>query len=228
VYVGGGTITMSGDNVGFYDQFDSTNPTNGAESVSGGGGGYGYGGGLCVAGGTVTLRNDSITGNAAGHGDYTTNGTSDFVPNPNFGYGGGIFVASGAHVYLDSFTRANTRNNYTYVYYYSNIYGGYTLLPQIGSFTASPNPVTAGSSLTLSASNISDGNPSATITQVSFYYFDSSGAKHVLGNGTQTSTGVWTLTVKVSLAPGTYTLDAQAEDSSGLFSDPAALTLTVQ
>jgi hypothetical protein len=81
--------------------------------------------------------------------------------------------------------------------------------------------------LTLTASNITDGNASATISQVTFYYIDSSGTKHVLGNSTQTSTGVWTLTVKVNLAPGTYTLDAQAEDGSGLFSDPATLTLTV-
>jgi hypothetical protein len=38
---------------------------------------------------------------------------------------------------------------------------------------------------------------------------------------------VWTLTAKVNLAPGTYTVYAQAEDSSGLFGDPATLTLTV-
>jgi hypothetical protein len=94
----------------------------------------------------------------------------------------------------------------------------------IGSFTASPNAVTAGRSLTLTASNIV--MPGASITQVSFYYFDSSGAKHVLGNGTPTSTGVWTLTMTVNLTPGTYTLYAQAEDSLGLFSD-TALTLTV-
>jgi uncharacterized delta-60 repeat protein len=52
--------------------------------------------------------------------------------------------------------------------------GGFTLArlvaygPQVGSFTASSNPVTAGSSLILTASNISDEIPSATITQVAF------------------------------------------------------------
>ena len=41
--------------------------------------------------------------------------------------------------------------------------------PQIGSFTANPNPVTTGSSVTLTASSITDGNPGVTITQVAFY-----------------------------------------------------------
>ena len=40
--------------------------------------------------------------------------------------------------------------------------------PQIGSFTASPNPVTAGNSVTLTGSNITDANPSSTIKQVAF------------------------------------------------------------
>jgi hypothetical protein len=99
--------------------------------------------------------------------------------------------------------------------------------PQIGSFTASAYTVTAGSNLTLTASNITDGNPNSTITQVTFYCFDSSGNKVILGTGTQTSPGVWTLTFKVQLPPGTYTLFAQAEDSYGVFGDPIALTLTV-
>jgi uncharacterized delta-60 repeat protein len=100
--------------------------------------------------------------------------------------------------------------------------------PEIGSFTASPNPVTSGSSVTLTASNLTDGNPAATITQVTFYYFNSSGTKVVLGTGTQTSPGVWTLTFTVTFAPGTYTIYGQAEDSYGVFGDPFALTLTVQ
>ncbi|HZU39310.1 MAG TPA: hypothetical protein VFA18_25515, partial [Gemmataceae bacterium] len=41
--------------------------------------------------------------------------------------------------------------------------------PEIGSLTANANPVTSGSSLTLTASNISDGNAGSTITQVAFY-----------------------------------------------------------
>jgi uncharacterized delta-60 repeat protein len=105
--------------------------------------------------------------------------------------------------------------------------------PQIGSFTASSNPVTAGSPLTLIASNIIDLNPGATITQVAFYVDSNRDGKlqpaadQLLGYATQTSPGVWTFTFTVNLAPGTYTLFAQAEDSFGVFGDPFAITATV-
>jgi uncharacterized delta-60 repeat protein len=99
--------------------------------------------------------------------------------------------------------------------------------PQVGSFTASPNPVTAGSSLTLTASSISDEIPSATVSQVAFYV-STGGTNTLLGDGTQSSTGVWTLTFTVNLAPGTYTLFTQAEDNYGIVGDLAPLTLTVQ
>jgi uncharacterized delta-60 repeat protein len=103
---------------------------------------------------------------------------------------------------------------------------------KIGSFTASPNPVTSGSNVTLTASNILDSNPTR-ITQVAFYLdTDANGildsGDTLLGYATQTSPGVWTFTLTVNLAPGTYTLFAQAQDSAGLFSDPVALSLTVQ
>ena len=52
--------------------------------------------------------------------------------------------------------------------------------PQVGSFAASPDPVPSGGSTTLTASNLSDGNPGATITQVAFYYLDGTGTKQVL------------------------------------------------
>jgi uncharacterized delta-60 repeat protein len=73
---------------------------------------------------------------------------------------------------------------------------------QIGSFTASAYTVTAGSRVTLTASNITLADPSSTITQVAFYYLDSSGARQVLGYGTQGSGGVWALPWTVSLTPG--------------------------
>jgi uncharacterized delta-60 repeat protein len=103
----------------------------------------------------------------------------------------------------------------------------------ISSFTASPNPATAGSTTTLTVSSITDGNANSTITQAAFY-LDTDGngildsADTLLGYGTQTSPGVWTFSYMVNLAPGTYTLFAQAEDSYGVFSDPFAITLTVQ
>jgi uncharacterized delta-60 repeat protein len=101
-------------------------------------------------------------------------------------------------------------------------------VPVIGSFTASSYTVTAGTSVTLTASNITDANPGATITQVTFYYYDSTGTLQILGYGTQTS-GTWTFTFSTSgLSSGSYTLYAQAEDNYGVFGDPFALTLTVQ
>jgi uncharacterized delta-60 repeat protein len=100
--------------------------------------------------------------------------------------------------------------------------------PQIGSFTANPNPVTSGTSTTLTASGITDGNPNSTITQVTFYSYDLTGNKVVLGTGTSDGSGDWILNFTVNLASGTYTLYAQAQDSYGILADPAALTLTVQ
>jgi uncharacterized delta-60 repeat protein len=108
--------------------------------------------------------------------------------------------------------------------------------PQIGSFTANPNPVTAGTSVTLTASGITGGNPNVTITQVAFYLDSNNdgtletGSDTLLGNATQTSPGVWTLTNSSAfgLTAGTYKLFAQAQDSDGVFGDPVALTLTVQ
>ncbi len=107
--------------------------------------------------------------------------------------------------------------------------------PEIGSFTASPNPVVSGSSTTLTASNITDGNPGATVTQVAIY-LDSNGdgklepgTDTLLGYATQTSPGVWTFTYTVNLPSGsTYTLFAQAQDSDNVLGDPFALPLTVQ
>jgi hypothetical protein len=204
VYVGGGTVSMSGDTVG-----TGIGEGNGAHAgfwTSWGYSGISYGGGLYLAGGTVLLTNDSISYNEASAG-------------------GGIYIQYHVpQVYVDQFTWDHTYCNWApQIYGWS---GNRSQFLGIGSFTASANPVTAGSSLTLTASNIV--MPGTSITQVSFYYFDSTGAQHVLGNATQSSTGVWTLTMTVNLTPGTYTLYAQAQDSSGLFCDPMTLPLTVQ
>jgi uncharacterized delta-60 repeat protein len=108
--------------------------------------------------------------------------------------------------------------------YYDLVLARYLNQPLIGSFTASANSVTAGSTVTLTAAGVTG---SGTITQVAFYV-QVNGTNTLLGTGTQTSPGVWTFTFTVNLTPGTYTLSAVAEDSSGLFSDPFALALTVQ
>jgi uncharacterized delta-60 repeat protein len=101
--------------------------------------------------------------------------------------------------------------------------------PQIGSFAASSSSVTAGSSLTLTASNITDEIPSATITQVAFYYYDSGGNKVTLGTVSQSNGGAWSLSSATAfgLTSGTHALYAQAEDNYGIFGDPKAITETV-
>jgi hypothetical protein len=97
---------------------------------------------------------------------------------------------------------------------------------QIGSFTASPDSTTTGSLVTLTAANVTTRNVGSTITQVAFYV-QMNGSNTLLGYGTQTASGAWTITFTVNLTSGSYTLIAQAEDSSGAFSDPLALSLTV-
>jgi uncharacterized delta-60 repeat protein len=104
--------------------------------------------------------------------------------------------------------------------------------PQVGSFTA--DPVTAGASVTLTASGTTDGNSGAAVTQVTFYA-DSNGdgilqpgTDILLGYGTQTGPGTWTFSFSTAgRAAGSYTLFAQAEDSYGVFGDPFAITLDV-
>jgi probable HAF family extracellular repeat protein len=105
---------------------------------------------------------------------------------------------------------------------------------QIGSFTASPNPASSGSPVTLTAANVTTANAGSTVTQVAFY-LDSNrdgilepATDTLLGYGTQGNTGSWTSTFSTAgWARGSYTLFAQAEDSSGVFGDPLALTFQV-
>jgi uncharacterized delta-60 repeat protein len=97
--------------------------------------------------------------------------------------------------------------------------------PQIGSFSADSGTVPPGSRLTLTASGITDANPNSTVTQVAFYV-QANGMTTLLGYGSP-SGGVWTFTFTVNLAPGTYTLIAQATDSYGVVGDPSALDLQV-
>jgi hypothetical protein len=106
--------------------------------------------------------------------------------------------------------------------------------PQIGSFTATPNPAAPGSNVTLTASGVTALNPGTTVTQVAFFV-DSNGDGALdagdtpLGNGTQTSPGTWTYPLDTDgWASGSFTLFAQAEDSEAALSDPLTLTLALQ
>jgi uncharacterized delta-60 repeat protein len=101
--------------------------------------------------------------------------------------------------------------------------------PEIGSLT-----VTAGPSVTLTATSIVDPNPNSTLTQVAIF-LDSNGdavldsGDAMLGSFIQTSPGVWTFAFSTSgWASGTYTLFVQAEDNYGALGDSLALSLVVQ
>jgi hypothetical protein len=96
---------------------------------------------------------------------------------------------------------------------------------EAAQFTASPNPVIAGGDVRLTVTNITGGN--ANVTQVAFYV-TYGGTNMLLGYGIQTSPGVWTLAGTVNLAPGTYMVFAQTEDSLGDLDDFFAITLQVK
>lgn len=104
--------------------------------------------------------------------------------------------------------------------------------PQIGSFTASPNPVPAGSTGTLTAASVVALNPGTTVAQVAFYVDSNAdgsleaGTDRLVGYATQTSPGTWVLTLSTTgWTAGSYVLFAQARDSDGALSDPLAVTL---
>jgi uncharacterized delta-60 repeat protein len=105
---------------------------------------------------------------------------------------------------------------------------------KVGSFTANPNPIAAGSSVTLSAANILNSNPTSTITQATFYVDNGDSVLNLaldtfLGAGTQTSPGIWTYTsaTGLGLPPGVYRLFVQVLDSNGILSDSLAMSFEV-
>jgi uncharacterized delta-60 repeat protein len=100
--------------------------------------------------------------------------------------------------------------------------------PQVGSFAAAPNPAAAGDPVTLTAGGITNGNPGATVTRVTFSVLNANGTETVLGDGTRNADGTWSLTFSTAgWAAGTYTLLARATDSYGAISDPLSLGLEV-
>jgi hypothetical protein len=106
-------------------------------------------------------------------------------------------------------------------------------VPQIGSLTASPNPVNQGSTLTLTANSVIDRYPGGSVSSVLFYLDSNGNGRLDSGDllvGTDTSaSGGWSLTVSTTnLATGTYTFFAQAQDNLGILSTAAATSVTVQ
>jgi uncharacterized delta-60 repeat protein len=240
-----GHIIVAGGNV-VSIELDRLNPDGGFDST------FGSGGLVAVSpppnivyydDEDVTIQPDGMIVTAGPYQNTSTGAQNLFVARFNsadgaldtsFGTGGVATLASGSNISASTVSMAlQPDGRIVAAGSLLTSTGGFALArlvaygPQIGSFTASPNPVSTGSSLTLTASNISDEIASATITQVAFYV-QFNGSNTLLGYGTQSSTGVWALTCTVNLAPGTYTLFAQAEDSFGVFGDPLALTLTVQ
>jgi hypothetical protein len=95
------------------------------------------------------------------------------------------------------------------------------LSPTTASLTASPNPVSAGQSLTLTATLTGDGSvwPTGTVSFLS--------GTTLLGTATPNSSGVAALST-TSLAPGTYSLTAQyGGDTNFLSTTSAAVSVTV-
>jgi hypothetical protein len=145
---------------------------------------------------------------------YNTNGTI----NTSFGTGG-VVNTTYATVAVQPDGRIDVAGTAALARYLA-------FAPQISSFTANPNPASAGDNVTLTAGNISDGNPGVTISSVTFYYFDATGTKQVLGTGAANGDGTWSLTLSTAgWAAGSYTIYAQATDSDGVVGDPFALTL---
>jgi uncharacterized delta-60 repeat protein len=157
---------------------------------------------------------------------FGTNGLSAAVPVSSFNSEESVAIQPNGEIVLASAASVSGTQDFVLARFLATG-------PQIGSFTASPNPATAGSSVTLTAANVVALNPGSTVTQVAFYQ-DSNGdgvlepgTDTLLGSATQTSPATWSFTFTVNLTPGTYTLFAQAEDNDGVFSDPLALTFAV-
>ncbi len=106
-----------------------------------------------------------------------------------------------------------------------------TSVPSIASLSATPTSITAGTTLTLVASGVTD--TLGSITAVSFY-LETNGttglqtaSDTLVGTGTQNGT-TWSLSTSTTgLASGTYTYYAVATDSTGATSTPVSTSITV-
>jgi guanyl-specific ribonuclease Sa len=103
--------------------------------------------------------------------------------------------------------------------------------PTIGSFTVSPTTVTAGTEVTLTASNVSESG--GTISNVTFY-LESNGTPGLqIGSDTLVSTGVHSGTswlvgdYTTGFASGTYTYYAVATDTNNISSAASSASVVV-
>ena len=108
-----------------------------------------------------------------------------------------------------------------------------TPVPSIGSLSTSPASGVAGTTVTLTATNVLESTTAATISSVTFYR-ESNGSSGlqttgdtIIGVGTQSGT-TWTITTSTTgLAAGTYTYYAVATDSNNVASTVASATFQV-
>jgi fibronectin-binding autotransporter adhesin len=193
-----------------------------------------YGGGIANFG-TLTLSGSTLSSDGAvfyGGAIYNagTLAVSGCTLSFDGAYGFGSPIGPGSGIY-----NVGTLTVSTSTFVWDDISGSYTdgggntfitAAPQIGSFTASSSSVTAGSSLTLTATNITDANPGASITELMIYVNGWGGTP--FGYATQSSPGVWTFTFSTAgWVPGTYAFYAMAVDSYGTFGGVVATTVQV-
>jgi hypothetical protein len=187
-------------------------------------------GGAVYNAGTMTLTNCTLkndTANSYGGAIYNAGTMTVTGSTLSFDDGGSLNASS---IYSTGSLKIGSS---TFVWD-GPIVGSYTDLggnqfithqPVIGSFTASASTVTAGSNLTLTATNITDVNPNSSITQVLIYGPNSIGGAP-LGYATQSQSGVWTFTFSTAgWATGSDTFYAVAVDSYGVSSQSVAVTV---
>jgi hypothetical protein len=189
-------------------------------------------GGAMYNAGTLTVSGCTLTSNDANDGGAIYNAGTLTVTGStlSFDYAYGFNPSGGG---IDN---VGTLSVGTTTFVMDGIFGPFTDLggntfitqqPQIGSFTASASTLTAGSALTLTATNITDANPNSSITQVLIYGPNSIGGTP-LGYATETSQGDWTLKFSTTgMAAGTYTFYAVAVDSYGVSGPVVGVTVQV-
>ena len=106
---GGGASTRSrgqtGGNGGFGGGWGASGNPSGSGGGGGGGGGAGLGGAIFSSVGSITLVNDTFTGNTASGGAGGTDNSDTVQGAPGSGYGGAVFVRNGyLHATFDTFS----------------------------------------------------------------------------------------------------------------------------